>query len=391
MTKDVREYVASCYQCQRNKVPRHKKYGLLQPLPIAPRPWDSLSMDFISQLPNSNGFDAILVVVDRFSKMSLFIKTYTTATAEDLAKLFVEFVFSKHGLPTNIVSDRGSLFISSFWTSLCECLKVSRNLSTAYHPESDGQTERINQILEQYLRMFVNYQQDDWSDWLPYAEFAYNNSTHSATKQSPFYTLYGRHPHFEALHADTSEPAFNYLDNIRRLQDELRTNLEKANIRYKTAADKLRLNPPTFNVGDRVWLSSQNIKTTRPASKLSEKKLGPFEIISIISKSAFKLKLPPSWKIHPVFHVSLLEPAKGPYPGNSEPPPEPVLIQDELEWEVNQILDSRIKRGTLHYLVEWKGFHDDLDRTSWEPFSNLSNCPDLVKLFHSKYPNKPHS
>ena len=115
-------------------------------------------MDFISQLPLSNGYDSILVVVDRFSKMSLFIKTYTTASAQDLAKLFVEHVFSKHGLPSNIVSDRGSLFVSSFWTSLGENLQVSRNLSTAYHPETDGQTERVNQILEQYLQMLVNYQ-----------------------------------------------------------------------------------------------------------------------------------------------------------------------------------------------------------------------------------------
>ena len=186
-------------------------------------------MDFISQLPPSNGYDSILVVVNRFSKMSLFIKTYTTASAQDLAKLFVEHVVFKHTLPSNIVSDQGSLFVSSFWNSLCENLQVSRNLSTAYHPETDGQTERVNQILEQYLRMFVNYQQDDWSEWLPYAEFAYNNSTHSATKPSPFYTLYGRHPQFEAVHTNSTSSASTYLDNIEKLQKELRINLEAAN------------------------------------------------------------------------------------------------------------------------------------------------------------------
>lgn len=207
MTKEIREYVSACYQCQRNKTPRHKKYGLLQPLPIPPQPWDSLSMDFISQLPTSSGFDSILVVVDRFSKMAIFLKSHTSASSEDLANLFVESVFSKHGLPSNIVSDRGSLFVSSFWTNLCQQLKITWNLSTAYHPESDGQTERINQILEQYLQMFVNYQQDDWSNWLPLVEFSYNNSTHSATKNSPFYTLYGRHPHFDSIHVDASKPA----------------------------------------------------------------------------------------------------------------------------------------------------------------------------------------
>jgi len=181
MTRDVKDYVSRCYDCNRNKSSNHKKFGLLQPLPIPPLPWHSLSMDFISQLPLSNNHDAILVIVDRFSKMSLFIRTKTTCTSSDLADLFVEHVFLKHCLPDNIVSDRGSLFVSSFWTSLCQHLKIRRNLSTAYHPESDGQTERVNQILKQYLRMFVSYQQDDWSKWLPMAEFAYNNTTHSST------------------------------------------------------------------------------------------------------------------------------------------------------------------------------------------------------------------
>ena len=391
MTKDIREYVSACYQCQRNKTPRHRKYGLLQPLPIAPAPWDSLSMDFISQLPLSNGLDAILVVVDRFSKMGIFIKTQTTATAEDLANLFVEFVFSKHGLPSNIVSDRGSLFISSFWTNLCKKLNIVRNLSTAYHPESDGQTERVNQILEQYLRMYVNYQQDDWAQWLPLAEFAYNNSTHSATKHSPFFTLYGRHPQFDSVHVDDSHPSSHYLLTIQQVQSHLKDNLAAANERYKIAADRSRSEPPSFAVGDMVWLDSSNIRSTRPTKKLSEKKFGPFEIEAVISKNAFRLKLPSHWnRIHPVFHVSLLSPAQAPYPGKSQPPPEPVEIQDHLEWEVSQILDSRKKRNKIQYLVEWSGYQDDADRTTWEPASNLTNCPELLKTFHSKYPSKPH-
>ncbi|KAI7967784.1 hypothetical protein MJO29_001061 [Puccinia striiformis f. sp. tritici] len=390
MTNDIREYVSACYQCQRNKTPRHKKYGLLQPLPIAPCPWDSLSMDHISQLPLSNGFDTILVVVDRFSKMALFLKTHTTATSEDLANLFVESVFSKHGLPSNIVSDRGSLFVSSFWTNLCQQLKIVRNLSTAYHPESDGQTERVNQILEQYLRMFVNYQQDDWSSWLPLAEFAYNNSTHSATKQSPFFTLYGQHPQFNSIHVDNSKPASDYLNTITSVQENLKKNLEKANERYKIAADRLRLKPPDFKIGDFVWLDSTNIRSTRPTKKLSEKKFGPFEIESAISKNAFRLKLPPSWsRIHPVFHVSLLSSSSPPFPGKALPPPEPVSVQDHLEWEVSKILDSRRRRSKLQYLVEWSGYLDDTDRTTWEPASNLTNCPDLLKSFHSSNPSKP--
>jgi transposase InsO family protein len=201
MTKEVKDYVSRCFECNRNKSSNNRKYGLLQPLPIPPRPWHSLSMDFISQLLVSNGFDSILVIVDRFSKMSLFLRAKMISTSGDLAHLFIEHVYSKHGLPDNIVSDRGSLFVSSFWTSLCKQLQVTRNLSTAYHPESNGQTERVNQILKQYPRMYIPYQQDDWSKWLPLAEFAYNNSTHSSTNQSPFQTLYDRNPTFDSIHA----------------------------------------------------------------------------------------------------------------------------------------------------------------------------------------------
>ncbi|MBW0488215.1 hypothetical protein O181_027930 [Austropuccinia psidii MF-1] len=140
-------------------------------------------MNFITQLPLSISFDSILVAVDRFSKMAIFISTYGTSTALDLAQIFIIHVFSKHGLPVSIVSDKGSLFVSSFWTQLCQQLKISRDLLTAFHHETDGQTERVNQMLEQFRQMYVTYHQDDWHTWLPLAEFSYNNAEHSSTKQ----------------------------------------------------------------------------------------------------------------------------------------------------------------------------------------------------------------
>ncbi|MBW0546589.1 hypothetical protein O181_086304, partial [Austropuccinia psidii MF-1] len=200
MTQFIKDYVSSCQQCSRNKNIHHKKFGLLKPLPIPKGPWICLSMDFITQLPLSNSFDSILVIVDRFSKMEVFIPTMYSITSLDLAHLFIKDSFSKHGFPSSIVSDRGSLFVSSFWTNLCHKLKSSRYLSTAYHPETDGQTERVNNKLEQYLSMYVSYHQDDWKTCLPLAEFSYNNSDHSSTKQSPFLTVYGRDPHFDSVH-----------------------------------------------------------------------------------------------------------------------------------------------------------------------------------------------
>ncbi|MBW0495276.1 hypothetical protein O181_034991 [Austropuccinia psidii MF-1] len=183
MTQFINNYVSSCQQCSRNKNIHHKKFGLLKPLPIPNGPRICLSMDFITQLTLSNSFDSILVIVDRFSKMAVFIPTMSSITSLDLAHLFIKNIFSSHGLPSSIVSDRGPLFVSSFWTNLCQKLKISRDLSTSYHAETDGQTERVNQILEQYLWMYFSYHQDNWNTWLPLAEFSYNNSDHSSTKQ----------------------------------------------------------------------------------------------------------------------------------------------------------------------------------------------------------------
>ncbi|MBW0562349.1 hypothetical protein O181_102064 [Austropuccinia psidii MF-1] len=164
-------------------------------------------MDFITQLPLSNSFDSILVIVDRFSKMAVFIPTMSSINSLDLAHLFIKNILSNHGLPSSIVSDTGSLFVSYFWTNLCQQLNISRDLSTSYHPETDGQTERVNQILEQYLWMYVSYHQADWNTWHPLTEFAYNSSDHSSTKQSPFFTVYGRDPHFDSVHTTQDTPS----------------------------------------------------------------------------------------------------------------------------------------------------------------------------------------
>ncbi|MBW0483856.1 hypothetical protein O181_023571 [Austropuccinia psidii MF-1] len=200
MNKFIKDYVSSCQQCSRNKKIHHKKFGLLKSLQIPSGPWNSLSMDFITQFPLSNNFDSILVVVDRFSKMAILIPTNVTITALDLAQIIISDIFSKHGLPVSIVGDRGSLFVSSFSTQLCHQLKISKDNSTSFHPKTDGKTERANHILQQYLWMYVSYHQYDWYTWLHLAEFAYNNAEHSSKKQSPFFTIYGRNPSFDSIH-----------------------------------------------------------------------------------------------------------------------------------------------------------------------------------------------
>ncbi|MBW0493625.1 hypothetical protein O181_033340 [Austropuccinia psidii MF-1] len=178
MNQFIMDYVSSCQQCSINKNIHHKKFGLLNPLQIPSGPWSSLSINFVTQSPLSNNFDSILVVVDRFSKMAIFIPAYGTITALDLAQILISHLFSKHFLPVIIVSDREYLCVSSFWINLCQKLKISRDLSTALYPETDGQTERINQIVEQYLWISVSYHQDKFQTWLPLAQFACNNSEH---------------------------------------------------------------------------------------------------------------------------------------------------------------------------------------------------------------------
>ncbi|MBW0511352.1 hypothetical protein O181_051067 [Austropuccinia psidii MF-1] len=335
MTQSIKDYVSSCQQCSRNKNIQHKKFGFIKPLPIPNGPWIFLSIDFITQLPLSNSFDSILVIVDRFSKVVVFIPTMSSITSLDLAHLFIKNIFSKNGLPSIIQ------------------LKFSRDLSTAYHPKTDGQTGSLNQILEQYLWMYVSYHQDDWNTWLSLAKFAYNNSDHSSTKQSPLFTVYERDPQFASIHITQDTPAGKLSTKIQSIQQDVKRELEVAINRFKRYAHKSRASPPVFNPGDMVWLSSKNIKSTRHTKTLDERWLGPFPILKKVSTHAYHLKLPSQWKsIHPVCHISLLEPVKTlTIPNQHQDPPPPIIIAEEGELEVSQILDSKLKRRKLWYLV----------------------------------------
>ncbi|MBW0553606.1 hypothetical protein O181_093321 [Austropuccinia psidii MF-1] len=268
-------------------------------------------MDFITQVPLSSNFDSILVVVDQFSKIPIFIPAYSTITALDLAQIFISNVFSKHGLPIISVIDRGSLFFSSFGTQLCQQLKISRDLSTAFHPKADGHTGRVNKILEQYLHIYVSCHQDDWHTWLPLAEFAYNNAEHSSTKQSPFFTIYGRNPIFDSTHISQDTFSGKLSTKLKSVKQAVKEELESAIKHFRKYADRNRAIPPVFQPRDKLWLASKNIKTTIPTKKLSESWLGSFEVLKKIRGHAYHLKLPKQWKsVHPVFHVSLLKAGK---------------------------------------------------------------------------------
>lgn len=388
----VTDYIKTCMKCARNKPLRSRPYGLLQPLPVADRPWSSLSMDFIDQLPPSESFDSILVVVCRFTKMALFIPTRVTATSKDLANDFLQHVFSKHGLPADIVSDRGSKFISSFWKALCEKLSIDRKVSTAYHPETDGQTERVNQTLEQYIRIYCTYQQDDWVQWLPLAEFAYNNADHASTGTSPFRANYGFDPPLELqVGLSDSRPGGMFAYDLNKVHDMVKATLHKSQEDQKRYADRKRRDSPAFKPGDLVLLSTENIRSTRPTRKFAERFIGPYKIDKQVSSTTYKLILPTELsRLHPVFHVSLLKvvPVSS-IRGRTPDPPGPVSLQEEDVFAIRDIVDSRIRRQRLEYKVQWLGYENTPEEFTWEPATNLADATDSIDKFHDTYPSKP--
>lgn len=390
MWKSVKNYVTTCDICSRSKIPRHRPYGLLHPLPIPEKPWSSISMDFIVDLPESKSFDSIFVVVDRLTKMAHFVPCTKSVTGEEAARLFLENIYKYHGLPDDIISDRGTQFTSKFWQSLFKILQVKIKLSSAYHPQTDGQTERVNQVLEQFLRCSINYHQDNWVDLLPIAEFAYNNTIQESIQQTPFFANYGFHPRFDSLTFNrTKNPAAEDLaTRLEEIHKSMKLKLAEAQERQKLNADKSRKQHPHISVGDRVWLLRRHLKTRRPSDKLDYRRLGPFVVTKQVNEVAYRLDLPPSMKIHPVFHVSLLEPYKeSTFPGRLQVPPPPIEIDGEEEFEVSEILDSRINRRKLEYLVHWQGY--EVSERTWEPANNLSNAPEMIQEFHRLYPNKP--
>lgn len=390
MTQYVQDFVHGCDLCQRSKPNLQKPQGHLIPNPIPSLPWQHISADFITGLPLSSGFDAILVVCDRYSKMTHIIPTTSSTSSLGLATLYRDNVWKLHGLPLSIISDRGPQFASQLSRSLNELLSIKTSLSTAFHPQTDGQTERTNQEVEKYLQMFVNHQQTNWSSWLAIAEFSFNNATRSSTSHSPFFLNYGLHPRTPTSPPNSSKiPALDeWLSELSSARSAAEKALKKSAEYMKTSYDKRHSPNPDYRIGEKVWLSAKNINQTRPSPKLSFKRLGPFEITKKLTPVNYELKLPPSLAIHNRFHVTLLSKYTEPFaPEQKLDNPPPIEVQGQEEFEVKEILDSRKKGRGVQFLVKWKGFN--VEENSWEKPANLANAPDLIKAFYKKFPNKP--
>jgi hypothetical protein len=349
-------------------------------------------MDFIGPLPDSQGFNALLVIVDYFSKMIKLEPTTVEATSQDVARLLRKRVFRDHGLPRTIVHDRDTKFVSEWMTELNRLLGIEQNPSTAYHPQTDGQTERANQEIEKYLRAYVNYLQDDWVEWLDLGEFALNDREHSTTKQTPFFLNTGQHPWKGDIgrretKVQSVEEMVNKFKEIRRQAEE---SWKQATSAAKKSNDRKARRPVNFKPGDQVYLSATNITTSRPSKKLDDKRYGPFKVIRKVKEAAYELDIPKTWRgIHPVIHEEYLTLFTPPSFSSQLPPPPPpaVEVEGQLEYEVEQILDTRDRRHKIQYLVKWLGYPQE--EATWEPFENVKNSPELLREFHERFPERP--
>jgi hypothetical protein len=396
MDSEIQKYVVSCDLCQRNKPSQRSKIGLLKPLPIPEYPWQQISMDLITQLPRSKlGNDAIVVFVDKLTKMVHYIPTTTNVTAPKLAKIVLKDVCRIHGIPESILSDRDPRFTANFWRSLWDQLGTKLVMSTAYHPQTDGQTERANRTLEEMLRSYVNINHSDWDEYLSVLEMAYNNSKQISTGFSPFYLNLGKEinmPIDIVLNKIRSCKNPEAADRIKELHNNLKIakdNIIKSQQRQVHYADKHRRDI-IFKVGDLVLLSTEHLKLVgdNRSIKFSNKNIGPFKILKVIGTNAYELELPPQMKIHPVINVSRLLPYRDGllshphrYKINNRPLPD---IQEDgsEEYEVEYILAKRGNIGSrIEYLIKWKGY--PLWESSWIKKSQLSNAKDAIAEYEA--------
>ncbi|KAJ9512039.1 hypothetical protein QJQ45_004614 [Haematococcus lacustris] len=406
MEQTVREYVRTCDQCQRNKATNQVPPGLLQPLPIPNRNWQQVSMDFIGPLPpTSHGYDMVVTVVDKLSKMLHLIPTTATATAPDIAKLFFDHVFKHHGLPEAIVSDRDPKFTSDFWTSLFHLTGTRLLMSSAYHPQTDGQSERANRTVEDMLRPYLNHHKTDWDQHLAAVEFAYNSSTHVGTGFSPFYLNYGHHPRTpEALLQPPStlvpSPAADaFVTTMRSNINIAKAALQRAVDKQKQQADKHRRHLE-FNVGDKVLLSTAtlNLKTPSNSAKLQPRYVGPFKVLTKVSPVAYKLDLPTTMRITPTFHISKLRPylTTSSFPDRHvDLQPLPQLENGEEYFTIEAILGRRWNdsQHAFQYLVKWKGYDDSFNSWEWGPaLAEQEDVAAMIRDYTARYhvpPDKP--
>lgn len=384
----AKTYVESCTRCRAAKTISAKPGGLLQSLQIPNRRWAHVSLDFITGLPLTvRQHDAILTMVDSLSKMAHFVPTTTTASAADVVALLADRLVRYHGLPSVLISDRDPRFVAEVWELFCKRFAIKRALSSSWHPQTDGQTERVHRTLEQVLRTYIQSDETAWEDLLPATELAYNCTVHNSTGLTPFEVMIGENP-LRASDLDlvdelepTTTPPMTKL--FQQLVDRAAAHIAIAQAQQQHYANNKRRHVE-FKVGDEVWVSTRFMQP-RGVAKFQQRFIGPFKVLARVGKVAYRLALPPSMLQHPVFHVSLLQQhIARPSHMRQVEGWDPVVAAAEGEdatYEVEHILDVRGEGPQQEYLVQWKGYPKEA--ASWEPLENLTGCKDLLRAFRA--------
>ena len=376
MKRDVARYISKCTVCQQVKIEHQRPGGLLQSLPIPEWKWDQITMDFVSGFPRTvRGHNAIWVIVDRLTKSAHFLGMKTTDTIETLSQLYIREIVRLHGDPLSIVSDRDSQFMARFWQSLQQAMGTKLQFSTAFHPQTDGQSERVIQVMEDMLHACMLDVKGNLSNHLSLVEFAYNNSYQASIGMAPYEALYGRPCRSPTCWLEAGESSLFGPEIVRETTEKIqliRERLRTAQSRQKSYADQRR-RPLEFQEGDYVFLKvspKKGVFRFGKKGKLAPRYIGPFEVIKVVGKAAYQLQLPAELsEVHDVFHVSMLR--KCLLDATPVVNLEDIEVQDGVTYEEQpvRILDTKEKvlRNKIIRLVKVLWQHHGVEEATWEP------------------------
>jgi len=396
-------YIRNCHACQRSKASRDSINGLHHSLPISQERWKDIAMNFITELSLSEDYNVICTIICRLIKERHYVLCHwrdDDISAEETVWIMLWNVYWLHGLPSSIVSNRDSQFISTMWKSLCKRLRITASLFTVYHSKIDDQTERVNQDVERELRTYCNYMQNDWAKWISMMEFSDNSNTFSIISMIPFYFNKGFHPRM-SFDSDTTDyeiirerlKARKADDIVIRMKELLsfgRQQLKKTKLTIEAQINKHRRDV-IYEIDDWIWLFFRNVKTTRPCKDLKDKQLEPYQITAK-ARAFYHLRLLASMKhLHPMFSSKLLRPySEDPLPEQHAEPLRPIIIDDDDDehWEIDDILNFRRYRGRIQYKVKWKDLDRD-DEWYYVDKGEFDGFEKVLNEFHTLYPRKP--
>ena len=389
MKRDVAEYVSKCLTCQQIRVEHMRPGGELQPLPVPDWKWEDISMDFVTALPRTPaGHEAVWVVVDRLTKSAHFIPIKMTYPLEKLARLYIREIVRLHGIPKTIVSDRDPRFVSRFWKSLHQAMGTRLSFSTAFHPQTDGQSERTIQILEDMLRSCALDFEGRWDEHLYLAEFAYNNSYQATIQMAPFEALYGRRCRSPLHWDEVGERPLLGPDMVQEANDNIQVikqRMKVAQDRYKSYADQKR-RPLEFQVGDHVFLKvspTKGVIRFGVKGKLNPRYIGPYEILEKIGPLAYRLALPSSLSgVHDVFHISQLRKCVSDPDAvidTNQPEVRPNLTIAERPLKIIDEMERHLRNKTIKFVkVQWSGQSER--EATWETENSMrQKYPELFE------------